>query len=95
MSVNFDTETAAFNATFIVDTSIAQPTLIFYSSEFWYPTGASFEITLDDGSILDPADFSLAYPSPNYASLQILEPTLSGRTVHLSLLANQAFHKSL
>ena len=43
----FDMHTANFNATFVIDTSIQYPTVMFASKEYYYPLGFRISLTVD------------------------------------------------
>lgn len=85
---NFNTKTAEFNARFVVDTSITEPTVIFWSQEFWYPQGFGMRLTDSNGKklILD-TDYSFNQHQGNYAKLLITNPSLNGQELSMNLIA--------
>lgn len=52
-SQSFNVTSGVFNATYTVDTSITEPSVVYYSFDFWYPEGIIFSVTdVATGSIL-------------------------------------------
>lgn len=77
--MKFDVTTVSFNAQFKVSTQISQPSVLFYSSEYWYPNGLNVRLTdaSGNGLALD-TDFTLDLSEQNYAKIQVINPAFDG-----------------
>lgn len=89
LSMNFNTSNANFVATFSVDTSIVEPTVIFWSQDYWYPQGFNTALYDEQGAILSMqgGDYKLDFSSRNYAKLTVINQKLNGQTLKLQLRA--------
>ena len=69
-SMNFETSNAEFTSVFTVNTSIKEPTVIYYSTEYWYPHG--FDLIVSDATknLIPETDYTLDQTKDNY--LQII-----------------------
>lgn len=44
-SMLFDTTTAAYETSYIADTSITAPTVVYLNADYWYPSGYNYAVT--------------------------------------------------
>ena len=59
-ALKFDYKTAQFTASFTVDTSVSQPSVIYWNDEYWYTNGINFSVTDASGtSLVQGTDYTL------------------------------------
>jgi len=66
--LNFDTASSNFKGTFLVDTSINAPTIVFKSDEYYYQNGYDLSVS-SEGVVLASDDFELDLSVHNYISI--------------------------
>ena len=85
-SMQFNTESSNFESSFDVNTSIQQPSVLYYNSQYWYPNGFnivlynSYELPLTEGR-----DYTLDISQPNYLKFTIINSSLNGQSVTIQL----------
>ena len=82
--MQFDVDSGNFESRFILDTTIAQPSVLYYNTEYWYPTG--FNLTLYKlykgyEEVLPASAYTLDLSQPNYAKFTIINPALYGQLI--------------
>jgi len=90
LSLSFNSTTALFNASFQVDTSIAAPTVLYYSTEYWYSDGSVLEVETAAGQALTRNDYELRFPSENHLTVQVVNPAFNGQVVVVRLAPTSA-----
>jgi hypothetical protein len=87
-SQKFNVKNGDFSASFVADTSIDQPSVVFWSQEFWYPQGLSMKLFDAAGkqSTLG-ADFTLDQSVANFSKFKITNPALNGQVVTVNMVA--------
>jgi hypothetical protein len=82
--MNFNITNGAFEGRIIVDTQILQPTVVFYSTEYWYPSGYTANLVDTQGaSLKEGLDFTLDSSETNYAKFLIINHALNGQVIKL------------
>jgi hypothetical protein len=77
--MTFNRTTAAFSASFKVDTSITEPTVIYWSQEYYYPQGFELVFTDSQGKRLNfDSDYKLDQSIVNYTKILVINPALNG-----------------
>ena len=79
VSMKFNSTNSNFDAKFTVDTSIQQPSVLYWSKAY-YPLGFNFNIIDAQGNSLsmESGDYNLDLSTVNYAKFTVLKPTLNG-----------------
>lgn len=91
LSMKFDVSSVTFRASFTVNTSIPQPSVIYYSTEYWFPHGFSIKVTDGNGSGLAMyTDYSLDISEENYAKLRIINPKYDGTQINIYIEAQDS-----
>lgn len=83
---DFDMATGAFEAEYTVDTSIAAPTVMYTSQQFYYPNGKKVTVSAD-GEMLTADQVSYSELDDNHTSITITDSTLNGKTINVSVAA--------
>ena len=88
VSMKFNSTNSNFDAKFTVDTSIQQPSVLYWSKAY-YPLGFNFNIIDAQGNSLsmESGDYNLDLSTVNYAKFTVLKPSLNGQTLTLSINA--------
>ena len=78
-SMRFNSETADFHASFVVDTTIPEPSILYKSDHFWYPNGFILSVYDSQGNALsvENGDYTLDI-IPNYARFAVVRQSLNG-----------------
>lgn len=86
--MKFNSTNANFDAKFVVDTSIQEPSVIFWSKAY-YPLGFNFKLFDSQGTHLSMSsgDYTLDLSSVSYAKFTVLKPSLNSQTLTLSIVA--------
>lgn len=83
--MKFDSNNGNFNATFKVDTSITEPTVI-YSSDYYYPQGYNLHLFDGSGNALAlNTDYDLDMSNKNYVKVKITNASLNTQNISLQL----------
>ena len=85
-SQHFDTETAALNATFVVDTSIKAPTVIYQNTEYWCTAQdgcACSYFDHDEGVQLDASQFKESFED-QITNFTVHDHKLNGKSISVS-----------
>ena len=69
----FDTASGNLKATFIVDTSINAPTIIYASKQHYYPNGYQLAITAS-GVSLEEGQYEVEANDDNHISVKVTDP---------------------
>ena len=78
--IRFNSDNGAFSLTFTYDSTITEPTLIFRSTEYYYPSGYTLLVFDDQGLPLTGAQMSVT-PRTNFVNdieVKILDKSLNG-----------------
>jgi hypothetical protein len=86
--MKFNSTNANFDAKFVVNTLIQEPSIIYWSKAY-YPLGFNFNLYDSQGNLLSMSagDYNLDLSNTNYAKFIILKSTLNGQTLSLSISA--------
>ena len=77
--MKFTDETSDFRASFIANTAIAQPTIVYLNGEYWYSTGYTLQVSTIRGQVLkEGVDYTLDASQPNYAKVLLTNSKLNG-----------------
>ena len=87
--MGFNTSTAVFGAEFTVDTSIDQPSVLYWNQDYYYPLGFNFKLYNLFGQPLSMSagDFSLDLSQKHYARFKILNQAFNGQTIIVQVTA--------
>eukprot|EP01104_Vermistella_antarctica_P004518 TRINITY_DN14960_c0_g1_i1.p1 TRINITY_DN14960_c0_g1~~TRINITY_DN14960_c0_g1_i1.p1 ORF type:complete len:561 (-),score=78.10 TRINITY_DN14960_c0_g1_i1:15-1577(-) len=88
-SMSFDSETGVFNFTYLINTTIAEPTIIYLNEEWYYPNGYSV-------TVLPSNAVNVTSPTTNYLNLYptsavaegVTAPVQSGDEVNVVITRN-------
>lgn len=89
-SLNFDSTSGNFVGTYKVDTTILQPTVVFTSSEYYYPNGYDFTVSDASGNVLTDSDMEVTQIKNNYFGVLIKNPSLNGQNVKIQIAPKTA-----
>jgi hypothetical protein len=86
--MKFNSTNANFDAKFVVDTSIQEPSILYWSKAY-YPLGFNFNLYDSKGTLLSMSsgDYSLDLSTTSYAKFTVLKSDLNGQTLTLSINA--------
>ncbi|TNV80325.1 hypothetical protein FGO68_gene10517 [Halteria grandinella] len=94
VSMAFSVADASFKAQFRVNTGIQQPSVLYYSQEYWYPHGISVKITDTEGKGLDMySDYTLDVSEANYAKITVINAKYNGQVLKMEVQAQD--HESI
>jgi hypothetical protein len=80
--MNFNTTTSVFGAEFTVDTSIDQPSIIYWNKQYYYPLGFNFKLYNRYGQLLTLGDdYTLDLSTINYAKVKVINSLYNGQTI--------------
>ena len=82
----FDMDSGVFLGEWTVDTQIRKPTVIYYSSEYYYANGVKYDVTID-GVRLSEGQYTVNQ-TDLYVELLVTDPALNGKTVAFVLQGN-------
>jgi len=82
----FDMDTSDFTASWTVDTSISEPTQIYFSTEYYYPNGLQNVFISSDGNELDQNQYAIS-EGDTYLMFEITDPALNGMKIDFSMTA--------
>lgn len=86
MSAKFDNQTGRFNGSYVLDSNISAPTIVFFSIDYWYFTGmVVFDIRGSDGVIIPDTAYNMTFPLINYVGIQFHDSTYHGQTIHIGV----------
>lgn len=86
----FDTASGLFKGTFTVDTTIAKPTIVYKSDEYYYPNGYTHSVTDSNGTIIGASDLTISNSTPNYLEIQITNSNLNGKNLTITITAKDS-----
>ena len=88
VSMKFNSTNANFDAKFVVNTLIQEPSVLYWSKAY-YPLGFNFNLYDSLGNLLSMSggDYSLDLSNTNYAKFTVLKSSLNGQTLSLSINA--------
>jgi hypothetical protein len=84
----FNTDNGVFSSVFKFDSTITSPSILFKSSEYFYPNGYNFLIANSEGLFLASSQYQLKSRS-NYVNdleLLILDNSLHGENLEITLI---------
>ena len=72
---------------FKVDTSILEPTVAYYNTQYWYPEGIDIELFDQSGNTLTEAngDFKLDLSTPQSVKITATKESLNGQILSLQI----------
>ena len=72
-----------------MDTSIEEPSVLFWSKEYYYPLGFNFKLTDSQGNLLsmEAGDYKLDLSNINYAKFTVIKPSYNGQVLTVSVSA--------
>ena len=80
-SMLFDPITSDFTCTFVLNTSITAPTVVFLSEEYYYSNGLVTKIRTPQGEVIEtPIDYT-----SNFLTFTISDETLNGQTISVEI----------
>ena len=80
--MEFSTESSNFEARYVVNTAIQQPSVLYYNPEYWYSTG--FTLVLYSGFdqvLTEGKDYIVDLSQTNYAKFTVINQALNGQTL--------------
>ena len=88
-SMQFSTQTSDFHAMFIVDTTIAEPTVLYKSDYYWYSTGFNINVVDSRNNILVAGkDYTIDLSQKNYARILVTNKAFNGQTLNIAVSKN-------
>ena len=86
VSMKFNDTTSNFDATFKVDTSINAPSVLYWNTQYWYPSGISIVVTDSQGGMLtDDKDYVVDHTLGSQVHLTIVNTELNGTNINVSV----------
>ena len=82
----FDMDNSRFTGKWTVDTSIVEPSQIYFSRDYYYPNGVMYTITCD-GKILLPSQVKVEEADGMYLNVTIVDESLSGKQITIMMSA--------
>jgi len=82
---HFDTKTSGLTASFTVDTSIAAPTVIYQSSEYWCTSEAGCKCSYSYlGDALPASSFTEELAKNGLTNFTVTDDSYTGKTIDIS-----------
>lgn len=72
-----------------VDTSIAQPSILYLSSEYYYRTGYTLTVIDKDGKTVAASSYKITDIKHNYIGVQITNAQYNGQLITFKAAANK------
>ena len=82
----FDMDSGVFLGEWTVDTEISKPTVVYFSSEYYYANGVKYDVSID-GVRLGEDQYTVNQ-TDLYVELLVTDPALNGKTIALVLQGN-------
>lgn len=86
-NMKFYTSNRFFRAQFFVDTSITEPTNVYYNTEYWYTEGVDIRVFDQAGNTLSEAngDYKLDLTTSQQAKITVVKSSLNGQLLSLQV----------
>lgn len=82
--MHFNSSSSTFEASFIVDPSIREPTILYWSPDY-YPRGFDLSIVKDGVELKEKEDYSADFKEKYYAKILLVNPSLKGAVLRLKI----------
>jgi len=84
----FDTETAGLIANWTLDANVDAPTVLYLNSEYWYPNGYTYTVSVD-GTDAPTTAYTVDATDKQRLAIQFTEPSYDQKTVSVTVTAKQ------
>ena len=84
----FDTETAGLIANWTLDANVSAPTVLYLNSEYWYPNGYTYTVSVD-GTDAPTTAYTVDATDKQRLAIQFTEPSYDQKTVSVTVTAKQ------
>jgi len=85
----FNSDTSAFSATYTVNTGITAPSVTYLNSEYWYPKGYTWNMTIN-GKAPATKQYTVDVTDPQRLTIQFTDKSLNGKVVKLNVVAKSS-----
>lgn len=86
--MRFNLETASFSGSFSVDTSISQPSILYWNKEFWYQEGIMLNLyDTHNRELISGKQFIVDTSTQNYIKFQITDESLNNQLIYISVVS--------
>jgi len=85
-AMNFNSDTSAFAGAWTVNTDIKAPTVVYLNSEYWYPNGYTYTLSVN-GAKPASKQYTVDATDPQRLSITFTDKALQGKVVALSVTA--------